>query len=160
MSKAEFARTYVNIEWDKFNDKYVRDGNVAGDRGILTMYNDDYFKTHSWLWDGKPHWAYHTKFMNLVESREAIEWTPNTIQSTVTINGDLANVQLISTTPNLHTYQMRKLPAGKWEDIAGEVAIPLNRAENTFEFRTVNTASVAGPLHRVVFNYLSAHQQD
>jgi hypothetical protein len=149
MSKAQFARTYVNIEWDMFGDKYVRDSAVAGDRGILIMYNDDYFQHHPWLWDGKPHWAYDTKFMNLVSDRSAIEWTPNTIQSTVIKKGGFAEVTLVSSTPNFKSYQIRRLPNGKWEDIPAHFILKLGGVPEKYEIRVVNIAAVAGPVHLI-----------
>ena len=150
ISKEHFARTYACIEWDTYNDKYIPDAAIKGDRGILTMYNDEYFKTHKWMWDGKPHWAYNTKFMNLVADRKAIEWTPNTIASKVTIKENKAEVQLTSNTPNLKTYQMKEIPDSNWRDVSKAVEIELKNDKNEIIFRTVNLAGVTGPENKVI----------
>jgi hypothetical protein len=149
-SKEHFARTYACIEWDTYNDKYIPNPAIKGDRGILTMYNDEYFKTHKWMWDGKPHWAYNTKYMNLVEDRKAIEWTPNTIASKVTIKENRAEIQLTSNTPNLKTYQMKELPDNTWKDVSSAAEIELEKDKNEIIFRTVNLAGVTGPEHKVI----------
>ena len=78
----------------------------------MIMYNDDYFRHHVWIWDGKPHWAYNTPHMELIADRSAIEWTPNTIAAKVKIEDDKATISLNSNTPNLKTYQMKDLANG------------------------------------------------
>ena len=129
-SKEHFARTYAWLEWDKYNDRYTPDSGIEGDRGILNMYSDEYFKTHTWIWDGKPHWAYNTKFMNLVSDRKAIEWTPNTIASKIMIENNKAKIELRSTTPNFKTYQMKELPDGNWKDVPSGVEANLKKDRN------------------------------
>ena len=150
ISKEHFARTYTWLEWDKYNDRYTPDSSIEGDRGILNMYNDEYFKTHTWIWDGKPHWAYNTKFMNLVSDREAIEWTPNTIASKIVIENNKAKIELRSTTPNFKTYQMKELPDGNWKDVPGSVETNLKKERNEIVFRAINLEDVAGPEHKVI----------
>lgn len=150
MSKEHFARTYSWLEWDAYSDKYTPDSTIKGDRGILAMYNDDFFKMHKWMWDGKPHWAYDTKFMKLISDRKAIEWTPNTIASTISIEKDKATILLKSNTPNLKTYQMKELPAGSWSDVSDSLQTELNHDSNEFIFRIVNLAGVTGPEHKVI----------
>ncbi|MBS1608680.1 MAG: transglutaminase domain-containing protein [Bacteroidetes bacterium] len=149
-SKAEFARTYSWIEWDMYSDRYTPNAGIKGDRGILTMYNDSFFKTHTWIWDGKPHWAYNTKFMNLVADRHAIEWTPNTIASKVTIIKNKVKIELSSSTPNLKTYQMKEMPDTDWKDVTNIVELSLKNNKNEFVFHTVNLAGVTGPEHKVI----------
>jgi hypothetical protein len=40
---------------------------------MLSMYEDDYFKNHTWIWGGKPHWAYaKPEFMRLVKDRDSL----------------------------------------------------------------------------------------
>lgn len=151
VSKEHFARTYANIEWDTYNDKYTAFGDTSNkDRGILTMFNDDYFKSHPWMWDQKPHWAYNTKYMNLVADRNAIEWTPNTIASKTVVEGKEAKIELNSITPNLKTYQLKEMPAGEWKDVTKDVAVELKNDTNELVFRTVNLAGVTGPEHTVI----------
>ncbi len=117
---------------------------------LLTMYADDYFNNNIWIWGDKPHWAYKKpEFMIRETNREAIEWTPNTIESQVSINGQTAHIQLISDTPNLKEYQMKELPSGDWGKV--ENSIDLNLSDNTheFAFRVENLANVYGPEHNI-----------
>ena len=114
------------------------------------MYADDYFKTHTWIWDNKPHWAYNTNYMVLVDSRNAIEWTPNTISTKVKTDKDGASIELSSTTPNLKTYQLKELPDGDWKDIPSTIETKLKLDRNEMVFRAVNLAGVAGPEHKIV----------
>jgi len=150
ISKEHFARTYAWIEWDTYVDRYTPKGGNSDDRGILTMFGDDYFKNHTWMWDKKPHWAYNTKYMKVVSDRKAIQWTPNTVASKVTINGSKAKIELSSNTPNLKTYQMKEMPDGSWKDISTIVETELKKDKNEMIFRTVNLAGVTGPEHRVI----------
>jgi hypothetical protein len=154
-SKEHFARTYSWVEWESCNDNYTATGDTSDARGIMTMYNDDYFKNHTWIWDKKPHWAYHTKYMKLVPDRKAIEWTPNTIASKVTIKGNKAHIELKSNTPNLKTYQMRTMPDGDpvaigWKDVSNVVELELKNDTNEIVFHTINLAGVTGPEHKVI----------
>ena len=98
----------------------------------------------------KPHWAYNTKYMNLVPDRKAIEWTPNTIASKVTIEGSKAKIELNSNTPNLKTYQMKEMPDGNWKDVSNAVEIELKKDTNEIVFHVVNLAGVTGPEHKVI----------
>ena len=150
MSKEHFARTYSWLEWDTYADKYVPDTSVKGDRGILTMFNDSFFKNNTWMWDGKPHWAYNTKFMNLIEDRDAIEWTPNTISSEVSVLQSNAVIKLKSNTPNLDSYQLKKSSAGDWENVPDSIQVALKNDTNEFLFRVINMAGVTGPEHKVI----------
>jgi len=150
ISKEHFARTYAWIEWDTYVDRYTPRGGTSDDRGILTMYNDDYFKSHTWMWDKKPHWAYNTKYMKLVSDRKAIEWTPNTIASKVAITGNKVKIELTSNTPNFKTYQMKEQPDGDWKDVSNVVQAELKKDNNDIIFRTVNLAGVTGPEHKVI----------
>lgn len=144
-SKADFAQTYTWIEWESYNDRYTNWPESGHHVSILNMYADDYFKTHKWIWDGKPHWAYGTDFMKLISERDAIEWTPNTIAGNVTIDGDVARVDLNSETPNLRSYQMRTMPNGEWHDISSQVDIRVATDRLEEAFRAVNLAGVSGP---------------
>jgi len=145
-SKEDFARWYAWLEWDKYNNRYT---NWPNDSAQLIMYQDQYFKAHKWIWDGKPHWAYDTPFMNLVSDRNSIEWTPNTIASKITIKGGKALVQLTSNTPNFRTYQVKELPGENWKDVPGNIELSLEKDKNEFVFHSVNLVGVAGPDHRI-----------
>lgn len=146
-TKEHFARVYTWISWDKYNNKYI---NWPKDSSDLVMYQDDYFKNHTWIWDKKPHWAYNTKYMNLVSDRKAIEWTPNTIAPKVIIEGSKVRIELNSNTPNLKTYQMKELRDGSWKDVPNVVEIELKKDKNEMVFRTVNLADVTGPEYKVI----------
>ena len=123
----------------------------------MIVYEDDYFNNHTWLWDGKPLWAYNTEYMNRVKERKAIEWTPNTISSKVTIEGSKARIELHSITPNLKTYQMKEMPDGDpiaigWKDVPKIVELELKKDTNEIVFRVVNLAGVTGPEHKIIID--------
>lgn len=147
-SKESFARTYTWIEYDTNNNMFT----VWPDHEVLlTMYADDYFKNNTWIWGGKPHWAYEKpEFMVLEPNRRAIEWTPNTIASEVSIEGHDAYIKLISNTPNLKEYQMKEMPFGDWQKVENNLKIDLTDNTHEFVFRIVNLANVKGPTHKVV----------
>ncbi len=147
VNKEQVASMYTWLSWDKYNNRYSIWPNDSSD---LVMYEDVYFKNHTWLWDGKPHWAYNTKYMNLVSDRNEIEWTPNTIASKVVIEGSKARIELNSNTPNLKTYQMKEMPDGDWQDVSNAVEIALKKDKNEMVFRTINLADVTGPEHKVI----------
>jgi hypothetical protein len=146
-SKELFARIYTWISWDKYNNKYI---NWPNDSSDLVMYQDDYFKNHVWIRDGKPHWAYNTHYLHLVSERKAIEWTPNTILSKVIIEGNKAKIELNSNTPNLKTYQMKEQPRADWKDVSNALEIKLKKDRTEILFRTVNLAGVTGPKHKII----------
>jgi hypothetical protein len=147
-SKENFARIFTWIAWFKQNDIYSN-----WDNGIsyLIMYEDEYFRTHKWIRaDGKPHWAYGTKYLSLIKDRKELYWTPNTITSKVTINTHTAKVELNSITPLFKSYQMKEQPDGDWKVVSNTVEIELEKGNNEMWFRIVNLANVAGPEHKVI----------
>lgn len=146
-TREEFARVYTNIEWNKQNDLYVH---WPIDSSYQIMYNDDYFKRHTWIWDGKPHWAYHTPHMVLVADRKAIEWTPNTIATKLTIGRDSVVISATSCTPNFKTYEFKGPGDAEWTAIPAMVRLPLEGDKNEIDLRVVNTAGVTGVVHKVV----------
>ena len=146
-SKTESARTYTWVEWDAYNNMFT----VWPDfKTLLIMYEDSYFDNHTWIWGGKPHWAYNTEYLILVKDRNAIYWTPNTIQSEVLINNKKAYITLYSNTPNLKMYQFKAAPSEEWKEAGDSLALDLNKKENVWIFRTVNLADVTGPEHKIV----------
>ena len=149
----KFASIYTWLSWGQYGNRYSNSPKTNTD--YMIVYEDDYFKNHTWLWDGKPHWAYNTEYLNRVKERKAIEWTPNTISSKVTIDGNKAKIDLKSITPNLKTYQMKEMPdshptAIGWNDISNIIEIELKKDKNEFIFRTVNLAGVTGPEHKII----------
>jgi len=144
------AQTYTWIEYHTHNDMFSV---WPEHETLLSMYEDDFFRDHTWIWDGKPHWAYDKpEFMRLVPDRDAIEWTPNVISSAVLIDGNTARIRLISETPNLKEYQLRKGPLGEWEAVEQNLDLELSGERIEFYFRTMNLAGVSGPVHRIVIS--------
>lgn len=146
-TREQLARAYTWISWYKNNNRYTGHPDNSAD---IIMYQDDYFKTHTWLWDGKPHWAYNTKFLHLVADKDKIEWTPNTVSSKVLIEGSKAIINLIADTSNFKTYQAKTLPDVDWKDIPATVEWDLKKEKNEMIFRTMNLAGVAGPEHKII----------
>jgi len=149
-TKADFAQTYTWIEWESQNDRYTHWPDNSDDLAVLNMYQDEYFKSNQWIWDGKPHWAYGTEFMKLVSDRNAIEWTPNTILSKVDIENGTAHIQLESETPNLRSYQMKRAADDGWQEVSSSADIEISGDKEEIIFRTVNLAGVTGPEHRII----------
>lgn len=148
LTMEQFASIYTWISWGKYGDRYSNAPNTITDSMIV--FEDDYFKTHTWLWDGKPHWAYKAGYMTRIRDRKAIEWTPNTIASIVTIEGNKAKIVLHSTTPNFKTYQMKEMPGNSWNNIPGIIEMELKNDRNEMIFRTINIAGVTGPEHTII----------
>lgn len=148
VTKERFAQTYTWIEWESFNNRFTNWPENSSDLAKLNMYADEYFKSNTWIWDGKPHWAYKTGHMILVDDRDAIEWTPNTIKADLEIVGSSARVKLTSDTPNLKSYQMKN-ESGKWMDVASSLEIPLGSNDKVKLFRTINVAGVSGPEYQM-----------
>ena len=151
LSKEQNAQTYTWIEWHGYNNMFT----VWPDyQDLLVMYEDDYFKNNTWIWDGKRHWAFaKPEFMKLVQDRDKIYWTPNTISSKVSIDGNLAHVELTSVSPNLKEYQMKEIPSEEWKTVEEKFDKKMDKREYDLVFRTVNLANVPGPEHRIVIKY-------
>jgi hypothetical protein len=145
--KELFARIYTWISWEKYNNRYI---NWPNDSSDIVMYADNYYHKHVWLRDGKPHWAYNTRYLHPVPDRKSIEWTPNTIASKVSIVRSKATIELHSITPNFKTYQMKEMPDGDWKDIPDSVEVALKKDTNEMIFRAVNIANVTGPEHKII----------
>lgn len=150
ITKERFAQTYTWLEWESTNDRFTGWPDNSDEINILNMYADDYFMNNKWIWDGKPHWAYGTKYMKPVSDRQAIEWTPNTISADVKIDDNKVRIDLNSITPNLKTYQMKELPDLDWKDVSAAVEIELKNEKNELVFRTVNLANVTGAEYKVI----------
>lgn len=149
-TRADFAQTYTWVEYESHNDRYTNWPESGDSISILNMYEDDYFRNNTWIWDGKPHWAYNVEgHLIRVPDRDAIEWTPNTISSTVRIENRIAYIDLESSTPNLRNYQMKRTSENGWQEVSSSVEVDLHRDEEQFIFRVVNLADVTGPEHRI-----------
>lgn len=147
-SKERSAQTYTWIEWHGNNNIFTVWPNH---QELLIMYEDDFFKNNTWIWDGHQHWAFSKpEFMKLVQDKDAIYWTPNTISSKVSIEGNNAEIELDSQTPNLKEYQMKESPSGEWKAIGNKLSMKLTKKEYDLTFRTVNLAGVTGPEHKIL----------
>jgi hypothetical protein len=150
-TRANFARTYTWVEYETYNDRYTNWPESGKHVSILTMYEDDFFRNNTWIWDGKPHWAYSVKDHLILESnRDAIEWTPNIIASNVKVEGNAVRIDLESETPNFKTYQMKVLPNSSWEDVPASVTVEADGDRKELVFRAMNVAGAAGPEHKVI----------
>jgi hypothetical protein len=150
LSREQNAQTYTWIEWHGHNDLFTVWPNH---QELLIMFEDDYFKNNTWIWGNKPHWAYaKPEFMKLVQDRDVIYWTPNTISSKVEIEADTAHIELVSDTPNLREYQMKELPAEEWITTDNKLNVKLKKRKAELLFRVVNLAGIAGPEHRIVID--------
>ena len=146
ISKRRFAQTYTWVEWHGYNDMFTAWPDY---KTLMIMYDDDYFRNHTWIWDGKPHWAYDTEYLKLENDRNAIEWTPNTIESEVSIKDHKAMIILSTSTPNLKGFQMRGSGGNTWKSVSDTVVFTLQDEKHEFLFRTVNLANITGPEHKV-----------
>ena len=150
ITKERFAQTYTWIEWESVNNRFTAWPDNSSELAKLNMFADDYFKNNTWIWDGKPHWAYNTKNMILVSDRNALYWTPNTIKAEVKIEGEMASIDLNSNTPNLMSYQMQDSPDGEWKDISNPVTVSLKSDRNEILFRSMNSAGASGIPYKVI----------
>lgn len=148
--KERSAQTYTWIEFHTHNDMFTA---WPDHQTMLSMYEDDYFVNHTWIWGGKPHWAYDKpEFMRLVRDRDAIEWTPNTIASEVQMEGNVARIRLISDTPNLKECQMKEGDSGDWQPVDDAFSMELKRKRHELTFRVINLAGVSGPEHKILIS--------
>ncbi len=150
LSREQNAQTYTWIEWHAYNNMFT----VWPDyQDLLIMYDDDYFRNNTWIWDGKPHWAYaKPEFMKRVSDRDSIYWTPNTISSKIIITGRVAHIELTSETPNFREYQMKEGADGKWARTDSVLDMTLKGKKYELAFRAVNLADVSGPEHRIIID--------
>lgn len=115
----------------------------------LIVYEDDYFRKHTWYRDGAPHWAYRAGYFLPVRHRSWIEWTPNVIASRLRLARDRVDIELVSCTPSFQTYEVRRR-RGAWRSCPDRLSLGLGRSGLDFAFRSVNLAGVTGPEHRVL----------
>jgi hypothetical protein len=88
----------------------------------------------------------------LIQDRDALYWTPNTIASSVLIEGNVAHIKLCSETPNLKEYQMKQLPSEEWKAVDSQFDLKLEKRKTELIFRAVNKADVSGPAHRIIID--------
>ena len=146
-TRADFAQWYTWLEWDRSNNRYTAWPHFDSP---LNMYEDDYSRNHTWIWDGKTHWAFNTDYVNFIKSRDVIEWTPNTTNVEVTIEQDSAKFILTSSTPNLKEYEFKDLSGDEWKKCDSVFTMNLDKPKYELAFRAVNLADVSGPESKVV----------
>lgn len=144
----DFARTFTWIEWEQPGNRFTKWPANSDDLNLHLMYADSYSNAHTWIWDGKPHWAYHTKFWIPVEDRNAIEWTPNTVEAGISVDKNKAGFKLSSERSNLGHYELSDAP-GVWKEMPDTFVVQLNNASYEISLRAVNTCGVAGPEYKV-----------
>lgn len=144
--KQWFAQWYTWLEWDQSSDRF---STWPAFHTKLNMYKDDYFRNNTWYWDGKPHWGYNTDAVVYQDHRDAIEWTPNTIDANTVIEEDVAKITLNSATPNFKEFQMKEGADGKWVKCDSALQVAVREPGITYFFRTVNIADVTGPEYKV-----------
>ena len=145
--------TYLFVAYEITGDRHTQSGWTSG---ALAVWEDEYFKTHTWhRWSTPPggkaptHWAQRQNFFVRVAHRDWIEWTPNVISVNAKIQGGVALVRLRSHTPGFERHEMRR-PGGRWEKIGTEFDLKLEGLRVEREFRSVNIAGVAGPVSRLL----------
>jgi hypothetical protein len=146
LSHTDFAALYTWISWDAHNNRFTLWPYYTE---LLIMYEDDFYRNNTWYRGGRPHWAYGSDYLKLVQDRDEIYFTPNTISSKTVINGNVARIELVSFTPNLKGYQMKKLPGDEWVGVDPEFDIKLKSRKYDLVFRTENLAGVTGPEHSI-----------
>lgn len=149
---AEFAQTFSWLEWDVYTNRFSA---FPHHEEKLLMYRDSFFNQHTWLWKGKPHWAYNTPFVQYIDQQEPVYWTPDTVFSTVTIHKDQAHIVLTSETPNFNSYQCKKDNTDSWEPCDSSIVFTLNKMSTDLYFRTLNRAGVPGAVHHLQFKWKS-----
>ncbi len=142
--------TYRWCSWETITNHFT--SYPAPLTSILVMLDDPVFRAGTWYRDGKPHWAYQTPYLVTTTRRDWIEWTPNVIASTVTVEGGRAGVALRSFTPNFKTYQVRA-GDGEWKDCEDTLSLALEKRLNRFAFRAVSLFGITGPVHRVEIDW-------
>lgn len=113
------------------------------------VYDDEYWRTHTWGRGGSPHWAYDAGYFIPIKKRGWIEWTPNVLRVRATITGTTANVRINSCTPNFKEYQIRA-EGGSWEPVENTFSLQLSKPRHEWRLRSVNVMNVPGPEHRLV----------
>ncbi len=144
ISKQEFMQTFTWIAWEASNDRFVHWPDNSDALADLIVYKDDYSAENTWIWDGRPHWAYAANRFTWVADRNAIEWKPNSVFVETTFDKDLATVRLKSAMPNFKTFQMKSGEESVWLDTGDSVVLRYSEKIQNISFRCVNLAGVAG----------------
>ncbi len=140
-------RTYNFVGW-------MLSGNVHSSwpqqrSSVEIVYDDEYWRTHTWFRDGREHWAYKAGYFLPITQRGWIEWTPNVLRVRTNVNGPVANVRINSCTPNFKEYQIRA-EGGSWEPVENAFSLQLSQPRHDWRLRSVNVMNVPGPEHHLV----------
>lgn len=147
-TKEQFARTYTWITWMEHGDYFC---SWPKHGGKYLMFEDDFYRDHIWVREGKPCWVYEAPGdIMLIQNRDEIEWTPNTIASEVVIDGTTASISLTSDTPNLKEYQVMDVASGSWENTDEKFVLALSEQKHELLIRAINLAGVSGPRHTII----------
>lgn len=140
-------RTYTWVSW--LLQTNLHTWWLAPRSSVEVVYDDEYFRTHTWYWAGKPHWAYDAGYFLPVRHREWIEWTPNVLRVKTEIKGATARVRIQSCTPNFKEYQIRE-GDDAWRPVEPTFELALTKERHVWRLRAVNVMDVAGPEYRLV----------
>jgi len=142
--------TYRWLTWEIQGDRH---SNWPGfHSSALVIWEDEYSRSHRWWRLGRTNkpWAYDAGYFVPTRHREWIEWTPNVLDVTASVEQEQLQGRITSCTPNLLEYQVREEPGGNWLPIDPHFTLPLSRPRHEWLLRSVNLAGVAGPSYRVV----------
>ncbi len=135
-------RTYTWISWYLDGNRHsIWPKRISS---IEVVYDDEYWRSHTWYRGGKKHWAYDAGYFRTIKDRKLIEWTPNVLDVKTRIDGAEAELRITSCTPNLKQYEI-KSPGGEWRPVASRFAIHLSADREQRLLRAVNRADVCGP---------------
>jgi hypothetical protein len=121
------------------------------------VFEDDYWRGHTWYRGGKKHWAYDAGYFKPVKDRNALYWTPNVLHVKTQIEDDVAKVHITSCTPNLKEYQARRR-GGTWKRVDQHFTLQLVDEREDWLLRSVNLAGVCGPEYRLVIEAIADTQ--
>ncbi|MBN8859667.1 MAG: hypothetical protein J0H29_14820 [Sphingobacteriales bacterium] len=144
VNKEAFMQTFTWIAWEASNDRFVHWPDNGDALANLLIYKDEYSDKNTWIWDGKPHWAYAAKRFTPIADKNAIEWHPNNVLVHATFVKDKAAIRLRSRMPNLKTFQMKNAEDGSWQNIGDSVVLTYTGQPEKIFFRPVNLAGVTG----------------
>jgi hypothetical protein len=142
--------TYRWLTWEIQGDRHSNWPHFHS--SALVTWDDEYSRSHTWWRRGRTnkHWAYEAEYFVPTRHRAWIEWTPNVLDVTVSVERDQLRGKITSCTPNLREYQVRVEPGGDWRPIDPDFTLPLSGPRHEWRLRAVNLAGVAGPPYRLV----------
>ena len=113
------------------------------------ILDDDYWRDNTWYRDGKEHWAYKAGYFKPVKEKGLIYYTPNVLEVSTRIEGNVARITIESDTPNLKQYQIRR-NGDDWKPVEKHSTLKLIESRHEWRLRSLNLAGVSGPEYRLV----------